>query len=315
MDLKTTKRSTSWIDLQTLMRIRSLELRAKVVVQGFWKGIHASPFHGFSVEFSEYRPYSPGDDPRYVDWRLYARSDRFYVKRYADETNLRCLLVLDTSRSMSYGSLGHTKWQYAGTLAATLAYLLFMQGDAVGLATFDSQINQYIPPRNRPGYIKRLLVALEDRPSGRQTDLGATLQSIWQVCTRQQMVILISDMMTTIDHLDSDLGYLRAAGHDVILFQTLDPMEMSLAIDRPSILKDMESQQRILIDPAIARQEYRQRLQAHLSALSSICQGLGIDYHLCRTDRPLELALIGLLQHRQFVRRLYRLRSQARRSR
>lgn len=315
MDLKTTKRTINWIELKTLMRIRSLELRAKVVVEGFWKGIHASPFHGFSVEFSEYRPYSPGDDPRYVDWRLYARSDRFYVKRYADETNLRCLLVLDSSRSMSYGSLGHTKWQYAGTLAATLAYLLFIQGDAVGLATFDGQINRYIPPRNRPGYIKRLLIALEDRPSGRQTDLRTTLQAMWQVCTRRQMVILISDMMTTIDHLDSDLGYLRAAGHDVILFQTLDPMEMSLAIDRPSILQDMESQQRILIDPSIARQEYRQRLQAHLSALSSMCQGLGIDYHLCSTDRPLELALIELLQHRQFVRRLYRLRSQARRSR
>ncbi|MBN2181061.1 MAG: DUF58 domain-containing protein, partial [Sedimentisphaerales bacterium] len=137
------------IDPVSLMKIKSMELRAKVIVEGFWKGIHRSPYHGFSVEFTEYRQYSPGDDTRHIDWRLYARCDRFYIKTFEDETNLRCHLLIDHSRSMGYGSGGYTKSQYAGTLAATLAYFLFTQGDAVGLATFDDQIRQYMLPRNR----------------------------------------------------------------------------------------------------------------------------------------------------------------------
>ena len=166
------------IDPAALMKIKSMELRAKAVVEGFWKGIHRSPYHGFSVEFTEYRQYTPGDDPRYIDWRVFARSDRYYIKKFEDETNLRCHLLIDHSRSMGYGSGGYTKAQYAGTLAATLAYFLFTQGDAVGLATFDDQIREYMPPRNRPSYLRRLMLALEAQPRGKATDLGAPLQRI-----------------------------------------------------------------------------------------------------------------------------------------
>src|SRR5262249_27149226 len=141
----------SLIDPQTLMRIKSLQVRARVVVEGFFKGIHRSPFHGFSVEFSEYREYTPGDDPRYLDWRLYARADRDYVNRFEDETNLRCYLVLDTSRSMHYRSGPYTKSEYARTAAATIAYFLAMQGDAVGVLTFEDRVTEYLPPRHRPG--------------------------------------------------------------------------------------------------------------------------------------------------------------------
>src|SRR5256885_13528003 len=159
-----TPTSSSLIHPQALMAIRNLELRAKVVVEGFWNGIHRSPYHGFSVEFTEYRQYSPGDDPRYLDWRLYARTDRYYIKKFEDETNLRCHLLVDNSRSMGYGSLPYTKAQYANTLAGTLAYFLYLQGDAVGLLSFDEGLRDYLPARNRTGHLRHLMLALE-KPS------------------------------------------------------------------------------------------------------------------------------------------------------
>ncbi len=166
------------IDPQTLMRIKSLQMRARVAVEGFIKGIHRSPYHGFSVEFSEYREYTPGDDPRYLDWRLYARSDRYYVKRFEDETNLRCYLVLDTSRSMGYRSGPYSKIEYARTAAATIAYFLSAQRDAVGLLTFEDRITDYLPPRHRPGHLRRLMALLEREPQGRATDLAGPLEQI-----------------------------------------------------------------------------------------------------------------------------------------
>src|SRR5436189_5292242 len=151
----------SLIDPKTLMSIRNLELRARVVVEGFWNGIHRSPYHGFSAEFTEYRQYTPDDDPRYLDWRVFARSDRYFIKKFEDETNLRCFLVVDMSRSMGYGSSGYSKADYSGTLAATLAYFLYLQGDAVGLLTFDDQIREYLRARHRTGHLRHLMLALE----------------------------------------------------------------------------------------------------------------------------------------------------------
>src|SRR4026209_1498639 len=163
----------SLIDPKSLMAIKNLEFRARVVVEGFWNGLHRSPYHGFSVEFTEYRQYTPGDDPRYLDWRLYARSDRYFIKKFEDETNLRCYLLVDNSRSMSYGSLAYTKAQYANTLAATLAYFLYLQGDAVGLLTLDEQIREYLPARHRSGHWRHLMLALKKRAAGTATDLSA----------------------------------------------------------------------------------------------------------------------------------------------
>src|ERR1044071_4921631 len=176
--LNSTLPSASFIDPQALMSIRNLELRARVVVQGFWNGIHRSPYHGFSVEFTEYRQYSPGDDPRYLDWRVFARSDRYFIKKFEDETNLRCHLLADNSRSMAFGSLGFTKAQYAATLAAPVAYFLYLQGDAVGLLTFDEQIREYLPARNRTGHLRHLMLALEKPSAGAATDLAAPLKRI-----------------------------------------------------------------------------------------------------------------------------------------
>jgi len=296
------------IDPVSLMRIKSMELRAKVIVEGFWKGIHRSPYHGFSVEFSEYRQYTPGDDPRYIDWRLYARSDRFYVKKFEDETNLRCHLLIDHSRSMGYGSTGYSKAQYAGTLAATLGYFLFTQGDAVGLATFDDQIRDYLPPRNRPGYLRRLMLALESLPEGQATDLGPALQRIAQMLTKRGLIVLISDLLTSIDQLESDLGYLCAAGHDVVMFNVLDPAELSFDFDSPALFRDIESGRNRYVDPAAAQAEYKRRLTEHLDKVASVCRSLGIDYHLFTTDRPFDLALLDFLQDRMHRRKRIRRR-------
>src|SRR3989440_4380507 len=211
------------IDPQTLMSIGSLELRARAVVEGFWNGLHRSPYHGFSVEFTEYRQYSPGDDPRYLDWRLYARSDRYYIKKFEDETNLRCHLLVDNSRSMTYGSLSYTKAQYANTLAATLAYFLYLQGDAVGLLTFDEQIREYLPARHRTGHLRHLMLRLEQPAAGKATDLSAPLQRIVEVVKKRALMVLISDLLAPIDALEKNLSALGACGHEVIVFNVLDP--------------------------------------------------------------------------------------------
>src|SRR5215831_2242082 len=176
-DLAAPNRS-SLIDPRALMSIGNLELRARSVVEGFWKGIHRSPYHGFSVEFTEYRQYSPGDDPRYLDWRVFARSDRYFIKKFEEETNLRCYLVTDNSRSMGYGSRGYTKREYAATLAATLAWFLHLQGDAVGLLTFEARSGEYLPAKHRSGHLRQLMQTLERPAEGAGTDLANPLQRL-----------------------------------------------------------------------------------------------------------------------------------------
>ena len=294
------------IDPGALMKIKSMELRAKAVVEGFWKGIHRSPYHGFSAEFTEYRQYTLGDDPRYIDWRVFARSDRYFIKKFEDETNLRCHLLLDHSRSMGYGSGGYTKAQYAGTLAATLAYFLFGQGDAVGLATFDAQIREYMPPRNRPSYLRRLILALEAPPQGKVTDLGPPLQRIAHMLTKRGMIVLISDLLTSIDRLERDLGYLCAGGHDVVLFHILDPAELSFNFDAPALFQDVESGRDMYVDPIAAQRHYQHLLGNHLDSAKTICVRLGIDYHLFPADRPFDAALLEFLQHRMRIHKQIR---------
>jgi uncharacterized protein (DUF58 family) len=286
------------IDPATLMAIKDLELRARVVVEGFWKGIHRSPYHGFSVEFTEYRPYTPGDDPRYLDWRLYARTDRYYIKKFEDETNLRCFLLVDNSRSMTYGSLAWTKAQYAHTLAATLAYFLSGQGDAVGLLTFDEAIREYLPARNRPGHLRHLMLMLEKPATGTSTDINAALNRIIDVVRRRGLVILISDLLTPLASLEKNLTALAAWGHELVLFQVLDPAELKFTFDQASIFEDVESQRGLYIDPAVARRDYLQRFDEHNAAVQTITDKLGASYVRFGTDRPLELALFDFMRAR-----------------
>jgi uncharacterized protein (DUF58 family) len=288
----------SYIDPAALMQIRSLELRAKAVVEGFFSGLHRSPYHGFSVEFTEYRQYVPGDDPRYLDWRLYARSDRFYVKRFEDETNLRCHLILDTSKSMSFGSLGYTKADYAKTLCATLGYFLNTQRDAVGLVRFDEQIEEFIPARYRVGHLRRLMLALERPAAGEATDLGKPLDQVAEQVRKRGMLVLVSDLLAPLDELETKLAYFRARGHEVVLFQTLDPAEMTLGFDEATLFYDVESGREIYVDPALARKQYVERLTAHLDAVQATCDKLAIDVYRLTTDMPLETALGEFLRSR-----------------
>ncbi|MCO6456431.1 MAG: DUF58 domain-containing protein [Pirellulaceae bacterium] len=287
--------SAARIDPGTLMRIKNLQLRAKIVVEGFYNGLHRSPFHGFSVEFSEYRQYLPGDDLRYLDWRLYARSDRYYIKRFEDETNRRCYLLVDLSRSMGYGSLEYTKADYARTLAATFAYYLTLQRDSVGLLTFDRRVSQFHAARHRPGHLHRLLVSLERAVEGDDTDLHAPLEQISTLIRKRGLIILISDLLAATDTLQTNLGYLRSRGHEVMLLRVLDPAEVDFPFQQASTFEDLETGRHLYVDPAVARAEYRRKFDEHDQQLRTLCSELGVDYAWMRTDQPLELALFELL--------------------
>ena len=280
------------------MRIENLELRARVVVEGFLSGLQRSPYYGFSVEFTEYRQYTPGDDPRYLDWRLYARSDRYYVKRFEDETNLRCYLLVDLSRSMGYGSLSYTKADYAATFAATLAFFLAGQRDAVGLITFDEDVAEFLPARYRPGHLHRVMLALEKPVRGSATDIIAPLRHIAELVRKRGLKVLISDLLAPIDLLETHLGYLRSRGHEVVVFQLLDPMELSFDFSDPAVFEDIESGRHKYVDPASVRKQYVSRVGEHLEAVRTACDRLGIEYHVLATDQPLELALFDYLRGR-----------------
>jgi len=295
--------AVSFIDPQTLMRIKSLQLRARIVVQGFLGGIHRSPHHGFSVEFSEYRQYTPGDDPRHLDWRLYARSDRYYVKRFEEETNLRCHLLVDLSRSMGYGSITYTKVDYARTIAATLAYFMALQRDAVGLVTFDQEIAEHAPARYRPGHLHRLMVCLERAVAGKSTDVSAALEQIASTVRKRGMVVLISDLLAPADSLRHQLRYLRSQGHEVILLRVLDPAELAFNFETPSTFVDMETGKDLYIDPTLARAQYLANFTRHSQEIERLCRELGISYHQMSTSRPLELAMFDFVQARLHAKR------------
>lgn len=291
-------RPTSFLDPAALMAIRNLELRARTVVEGFWHGLHRSPYHGFSVEFTEYRPYTPGDDPRYLDWRLLARTDRFFIKKFEDETNLRCLLLVDNSRSMTFGSKSYTKAEYANTLAATLAYFLNQQGDAVGLLTFDESVREYLPPRNRPGHLRQLMLALEKPAGGKATDLVSPLKHVAELLRKRGLIVLTSDLLAPIETLENSLALLTASGHEVLVFQVLDPAEIDFAFDTASRFEDMESGRDLFLDPALARANYQRRFEAHATEVRAICERLGCTVQRVVTDKPLEFALFDFLKAR-----------------
>lgn len=298
-DSKPSHPAGSFVDPAVLMAIRNLEWRARVVVEGFWTGLHKSPYHGFSVEFTEYRQYTIGDDLRYLDWRVLGRSDRHFIKRFEDETNLRCHLLLDQSRSMALGSVGHTKADYAATLAASLAYFLHRQGDATGLISFDERVREYLPARHRVGHLRRLMLALEPSPAGRETDLVTPLQRAAEIIRKRGLIVLISDFLASPERLERSLNVLSAAGHEITLFQILDPAEINLSYDQATWFEDMESGQMVFVDPSAVRARYRERLQEHIESLRGICQRLGVGWTQLVTNEPLEKALAEFLRDRE----------------
>ena len=232
---------SKYLDPKVLNGISRLEIKARLIVEGVISGLHRSPYHGFSIEFAEHREYVPGDDLRYLDWRLYARSDRYYIKKFEDETNLRCHLLLDQSRSMTFGTMDWTKADYAHTLAATLAYFLFQQGDAVGLLSFDEGIRDYLPARNRPGHLRQLMLSLEKPASGKSTSIARPLQRIAELVNKRGLMVLISDLLAPVEELEAQLGQLAATGHEIVVFRVLDPIEIDFDFDEAQIFHDVES--------------------------------------------------------------------------
>ena len=289
---------SSWVDMETLMAIQDLQWRARTVVDGLNNGMHRSPLHGFSVEFSEYRPFSEGDDPRSIDWKLYARSDRYYIKKFEDETNRRCYLVVDQSKSMEYRSIAYSKLDYARTLAATLAFHLSQQRDAVGMVTFDSEIADVLTARFRTGQLKRLLSLLERKPSGDRTDLRGPLAQVAELVRQRSLMIVISDFLVPPEELRVPLGYLAARKHEVVLLRILDPNEIDFNGSRPVMIRDIESGAEKFVDPQSIAGSYRRRFSEHESILRGVVEPLGIAYHVMRTDTPLDASLVEFLGNR-----------------
>ena len=285
-------------DPATLMKIKSLELRAKVIVEGFMNGIHRSPYHGFSVEFTDYRQYSAGDDLRYLDWRLLARSDRYYIKRFEDETNLRCYMLVDLSKSMGFSTLQYTKADYARTAAATLSYFLSTQRDAAGLFTFDQGISDYLPARFRPGHLRRIMLMLERAVAGTSTDVSGTLENIAKLVKKRCMIVLISDLLAPIETLEKNLSYLRSRGHEVAVLRVLDPSEVNFEFRDSAMFFDAESGKNLYVDPQTVRQSYLDQFNEHQQSVEQACQKLGIDFHQFTTDTPVSDALAAFINSR-----------------
>lgn len=286
---------TAQIDPLALMRIKNLQLRAKAVVDGFYNGLHRSPLHGFSVEFSEYRPYTEGDDPRTIDWRLFARTDRYYIKKFEDETNRRCYLAVDQSKSMQYGSLGYTKCDYARTLAATLAYYFHLQRDAVGCLTFESDLIEFVTARHRPGQFQRLLASLDNEPQGTATNLVRPLELLAEILHHRGLLLLISDFLVPLENIEKRIAFLRARRHEIMVFRILDPSEIELVGTDAITMVDSETGQRLYVDPTRERDRYREKFASHESQLQELLGRNGIDYVRMLTNEPLERALFEIL--------------------
>jgi uncharacterized protein (DUF58 family) len=289
-----------FLDPAVLAGISGLDLVAKTVVDGFVNGLHRSPDFGFSQEFAEYRAYSPGDDLRHVDWNVFARTERAYLKRYRGETNSILTVLLDASNSMKFSSHSVSKMDYARFTAASLFYLAIQnQRDAAGLIVFDDEIRAYIRPSTRQGQLHRLLSGLEQAEPHARTDFAKPLDHFQQFLRRRGIVVFISDFYDSPEHIVRTVEPLRFHGNEVVLFHVLDPKEIRPEIGEPSTLVDLESQDRIEVTPEYVRDEYRKKFDAHVEALRDKTRGAGMDYHLLVTDRPLDDALREYLSIRQ----------------
>ena len=290
------------LDAGTLLRIKSMELRARIIVDGFMQGLHRSPAHGTSVEFAEYREYVPGDDPRFLDWKLYARSDRYCIKKFHADTNLTATVLVDLSGSMFYGTLGYTKAEYAKTLAATFSQFLLSQSDSVGLVTFTDEVNEVVPSLRKRGQMHSIVVGLEKSPKESTTDMRKSLREIAPLLKKKGVAVLFSDLLAPVDDIKSQLGYLRSCGHDVIIFNILDPSEIEFPFENLSRFEDVETGRRIYLDPRSAKDAYQQRFAEHFAEIEQFAQSLGIDFFQISTADPFDKPLRHLLSQRMRLR-------------
>lgn len=287
------------LDPKVLSRLSNIELLARTVVDGFLTGMHRSPKFGFSLEFAEYRPYVPGDDPRFIDWNVFSRTERTYLKRYLGETNTHLEILFDASASMGFRSTGVSKIEYARYLAASLAYLSIRQHDAVGLIVFDEKIRAYRPPSTRPGHLHAILHTLEKAEPATGTNLNLPFEHFREHQTRRGLVAVISDFYADPATVVKAVRPLVYQGQDIFFLHLLDPAELEPQFQGSVLLEDMETGEEMEVSADFARREYREHIQSHIENMRSQTQGAGADYIVLNTAKPLDLALREYLIFRQ----------------
>ncbi len=291
---------------ELVQRLGRVEMRARGIVEGFLSGLHKSPYRGFSVEFAEHRGYVPGDDVRHVDWKVYGKRERYYIKQYHEETNFAVTLLLDTSASMQFGSAGATKLEYAALLAAALAYVVLRQNDAVAFGAYDRKAAAYLPPGTRLPFLAKLAEALERVPTDGTTDTRKSLAQLARCMARKGIAVVLSDFLDDADAVLAGLGELRARGHDVIAVQVLDAAELEFGLKGHVRFKGIEKALDAFVEPQRLRAAYLEALEAHLRALRQGASRAGIDYRLVATSEPPEEFLRTYLAARGKVRRVAR---------
>lgn len=291
----------NFLDPKIISKIARLDLRARYIVEGFLVGLHQSPYHGFSVEFSEHRQYIPGDEISRIDWKVYGKTDKYYIKQYEEETNLRCYILIDASKSMEFGSDQITKFQYAITLGATLAYLLFDQKDAVGLVLYSDKILKVIEPRSsKVNLIEIYKNLINAKPEGK-TSTSSCLSLVAEKIKKRGLVIVISDFFDEPESIETALKKFRFKKNEVIAFQILDPQELNFEFNRDSIFKDLETQEEITVLPYQIKSSYQTLLKNYTESLKKSLLNHQIDYNLITTEEHFDKALLAFLKKRKLL--------------
>jgi uncharacterized protein (DUF58 family) len=289
-----------YLDPETLAKLQGLQLRAKTIVEGYVSGVHRSPFHGFSIEFAEHREYSPGDDLRYLDWKVFGRTDKFYLKQFEEETNLSCYLLLDVSESMTYRSdaAAMSKLDYARSAAAALAYLVLHQQDSVGLAAFDDELRSLIRPSGSPSHLKELLHVMEQPSGGKKTATGPIFHDLAERFKKRGIVIVLSDLFDDVESMVRGLAHFRHRRHEVVLMHVLDPAELDFPFQQITLFRGLEQLPEVLVEPRAIRKAYLAEFGNYLRRLKTACRRHNIDYVPLRTDGLLEVVLASYLASR-----------------
>ena len=295
-----------YLDPKLLSRISRLEVKARLIVEGFISGLHKSPYHGFSVEFAEHREYVPGDDIRHIDWKVFGRSDRFYIKQYEEETNLKSHILLDVSQSMAYPHAPGewkegdrvSKFEYGTFVAAGLSYLLLRQQDAVGLTLFDDHVRTFVAPSSNPSHLSSLLGEIEKSPLKEKTNVGSIFHEVADRIKKKGLILIISDLFDDIEHLKRGLKHLRYKGHDVIVFHVLDADELSFPFQRMTLFEGLEGFPELLANPQSLRDAYLEEMKSFLAEVRKICRDMRIDYVQLDTGSSLDVALTAYLARR-----------------
>ena len=289
------------LDSRMLARLQRVPLRARWIVEGYVSGVHRSPFHGFSIEFAEHREYAPGDDLRYLDWKVLARTDKYYLKQFEEETNLICHLLLDTSQSMCYRSASApmSKLDYARRAAAALAYLILHQQDSVGLVAFDSEIRSLVRPSSNPSHLKEILHVMEGATAERKTAIGPIFHDLAERLKKRGIVIVLSDLFDDVDSLMTGLKHLRHRRHEVIVMHVLDPAEMDFSFEQLTLFRGLEGLPDVLADPRALHTAYLAEFGCYLRKVKAGCRAQAIDYVPMRTDQSLEVVLASYLASRR----------------